>query len=87
MNTNGRFRPCETKWYFVRNEDKKIVIHNSSNRPLKKDGKEIGDVLNISTSKSNKKDERLKVREQTLYKKKNNNNNNNNNNPQPKLRL
>ena len=64
MNTNGRFRPCETKWYFVRNEDKKIVIHNSSNRPLKK---EIGDVLNICTSKSDKKDERLKVREQMLY--------------------
>ena len=68
MNTNaGRFRPCETKWYFVRNEDKKIVIHNSSNRPLKKDGKDIGDVLNISTSKSDKKDERLKVREQMIY--------------------
>ncbi|KAK2549227.1 hypothetical protein P5673_030333 [Acropora cervicornis] len=42
MNTNGRFRPCETKWYFVRNEDKKIVIHNSSNRPLKKDGRDRG---------------------------------------------
>ena len=42
MNTNGRFRPCETKWYFVRNEDKKIVIHNSSNRPLKKDGRDWG---------------------------------------------
>ena len=48
----------------MRNEDKKIVIHNSSNRPLKK---EIGDVLNICTSKSDKKDERLKVREQMLY--------------------
>ena len=42
MNTNGRFRPCETKWYFVRNEDKKIVVHNSSNRPLKKDGRDRG---------------------------------------------
>ena len=66
MTTGGRLRPCETKWYFVENEDNKIVIHNSANRPLKKDSKELGYVLNISSSKSDKKDERLKVREKTF---------------------
>ena len=46
MTTGGRLPPCETKWYFVENENKKIVIDNSANRPPKRDGKELGDVLN-----------------------------------------
>ena len=46
MTTGGHLRPCETKWYFVENENKKIVIDNSANRPPKRDGKEPGDVLN-----------------------------------------
>lgn len=46
MTTGGHLQPCETKWYFVENENKKIVIDNSANRPRKRDGKELGDVLN-----------------------------------------
>ena len=46
MTTGGHLQPCETKWYFVENENKKIVIDNSVNRPPKRDSKEFGDVLN-----------------------------------------
>lgn len=43
-------------------EDNKIVIHDSvRDRPLKRDGKERGYVVNISPSKSDKKGERLQI--------------------------
>ena len=46
MTTGGHLQPCETRWYFFENENKKIVIDNSANRPPKRDDKELGDVLN-----------------------------------------
>ena len=51
----------------MRNEDKKIVIHNSSNRLLKEDGRDRGRSEYFYYTKSDKKDERSKVREEMLY--------------------
>ena len=60
MASSGRLRPCDTKWYFEKTEDEKIFIY-SNNRAIKKNSKEVGQVVNITTSKTDRNDERLKV--------------------------
>ena len=60
MAASKRLRSNETKWYFVDNGANEIFVY-SNDRPIKRDGKNLGQVLNISPAKSDTKDEKLKV--------------------------
>lgn len=57
-----RPRSSEIKWHFVQNESEKVLIFKK-NKELqsKDDDKEIGNVINITASKTDTKDEKLKV--------------------------
>ena len=56
-----RRRPCETKWHFVKTEDGKIFIYDGKNRHIKEKNKACGEVVQITTSKSDTANARLKV--------------------------
>ena len=53
-------RPSEIKWQFVQNESGNVSLFKS-NGPLKREDKVLGDVINVYTSKTDEKDEKLKV--------------------------
>lgn len=64
--------PCgagrSVKWYFEEEQDGngKVRIHTKKG-PLKQKEEEYGEVLNITTSKSDTMDEKLKVRSPVIY--------------------
>ena len=56
------------KWYFEEEQDGKRKGYNSYKKgPLKQKEVEYGEVLNITTSKSDTMDEKLKVRSPVIY--------------------
>ena len=54
-------RPSETKWYLVKEEDTKVFIFKNNKRLKNKDGQDFGEICNISTSRTDVSDEKLKV--------------------------
>ena len=59
--TRRSLRPSETKWYLVQKEDTKVFIFKNNKQLKAKDGQDFGEICNISTSRTDVSDEKLKV--------------------------
>ena len=54
-------RASEIKWYLVQEEDAKVFIFKNNKQLKNKEGQYHGEVSNISTSRTDVSDEKLKV--------------------------
>ena len=54
-------RASEIKWYLVQEEDAKVFIFKNNKQLKNKEGQYLGEVSNISTSRTDVSDEKLKV--------------------------
>lgn len=63
MSANRRsLRASEIKWYLVQEEDAKVFIFKNNKQLKNREGQDLGEVSNISTSRTDDvSDEKLKV--------------------------
>lgn len=59
--TRRSLRPSETKWYLVQEEDAKVFIFKNNKQLKNREGQDLGEVSNISTSRTDVSVEKLKV--------------------------
>jgi len=60
-STRRTLRASEIKWYLVQEEDAKVFVFKNNKRLKKREGQDLGEVSNISTSRTDVNDEKLKV--------------------------
>lgn len=62
MSANRRsLRASEIKWYLVQEEYAKVFIFKNNKQLKNREGQDLGEVSNISTSRTDVSDEKLKV--------------------------
>lgn len=59
--TRRSLRASEIKWYLVQEEDAKVFIFKNNKQLKNREGQDLGEVSNISTSLTDVSDEKLKV--------------------------
>lgn len=59
--TRRSLRASEIKWYLVQQEDAKVFIFKNNKQLKNREGQDLGEVSNISTSRTDVSDEKLKV--------------------------